>query len=1017
MLQSWKRIVVLGVLIVVGLSVSGFFGAPQAPSPHISPAQPAPARQAKTKPAIVAEQRFDLLKEAGKPRTLAPHARHIYRIDLGAGQLLSAVVQQRGIDVQLQLFDPGRELLLMVDTPNGNDGPEPVLFIADRMGTYWLVVSTENEPGIRVSYVVQEVERRAATRGDRKRVFALQSYYRAKSLLRVAEPNLNAAAAAFLSSAQALRKVGNRDLEAYAWAKLGRIYGDQGQWRSAVLADQGAVALFHRFGKKRDEAVALSHMAEGEQKIGNISQARQLYKRVRILAHGVKDETTEATALTNLGQIEAEHLETWEGNRSLQEALAIWRRLRDQDGEARALGAFGLLYFQAGQYDEALASYQSALQLQRVKSSTRALLLTQMGNAYIYAGRADRAFRCFQQAFDIQRKETDLVNQASTLVGFGLAFVQSGKYPDALDPYQRALKIYQARKDLRGMATTLTNIGWALSELRRYDEAQKSFDQALQLARQIKNPNLEAAIRLGFAWMERRRDNLSEAQRQADLALKLVELLRNEPDNPEARIAFFSGKQDIYDLLINVLMRQHELQGSQELIAKALWVSESARARNLLDNLGGTAGRIAMPVLTSQEIQKRVLDANTVLLEYFLGSSNSYLWVMTQKSLEAFELPGRKDIEALAMDAYGRLAKSHLPEEQAGAIAKTRELSRVLLGPVAGRLGSKRLMIVPSGALQYIPFAALLDPAVPVPQTFSRGMWPPPLALQHEIVYEPSASVVAEIRRTRADRRPASKLLAVLADGVFEQDDPRILGMTITRGSGSDPVLGYLRRLPASREEADTIADGLPPSKVKKAFGFGATRDLVLSGELQEYRIVHIATHTFFQPRLSGLAAIILSRYDERGRARNGLLRIQDIKALSFNSDLVVLSSCSSGMGKNVPGEGLVGFPQAFLAAGSSGVVMSVWEVEDKSTAKLMSLFYKSMERMSPSAALRQAQVTMWKDPRHSAPWFWAGFSAQGEWKREPIYLNKTPPGVSSRGGDQRSPLMTTKSSLSVSPH
>jgi CHAT domain-containing protein/Tfp pilus assembly protein PilF len=1020
MLQSWKRIVVLGLLLVAGLSVSGFLAAPQSPSPHISPLQPSPGPQAKAKPMMVVDQRFDLLKEAGKPRTLVSGLRHLYRIDLRAGQLLSAVVQQKGVDVQLQVVDPGRELLLLVDTPNGNDGPEDVLFIASKIGAYWLIVSTEDEPGTGASYVIQEVERRTATRRDRKRVLALQGYHRAKSLMRVAEPNLKAAATAFLSSAQALREVGNRDLEAYAWAKLARIYGDQGQWRDAVAADKGAAALFRRLGKGRDEIDALSHMAEGEQKSGNIDQARKLYMQVRDLSHGLRYESAEASALTNLGQIQAERVETWEGSRSLQDALAIWRTLKSRDGEARTLGAFGLLYFQAGQFPRALASYQEALRVPPVSSGVRALLLTQMGNTYIYAGRADRAFGCFQQAFDIQRGSLDLVNQASTLVGFGLAYVQSGNYKDALDPYQRALKVYQSRGDLRGVSTTLTNIGWALSELARYEEARNSFNQALQLARRLKNPNLETAVRLGFAWMERRRNNLSEARRQAEQALKLVEFLRREADDPETRIAFFSGKQDIYELLINVLMRQYELQGSRDLIAKALQISESAHARNLLDNLDGNGGRIATSILASQEIQKRVLDPDTILLEYSLGGSKSYLWMMTQESLEAFPLPGRKELEALAMDTYARLAKSHLPEEQAGAIEKTRELSRVLLGPVAGRLGSKRLLIVPSGALQYIPFAALLDPDAPIPRTLPEGKWPPTLALHHEIVYEPSASVLAEIRRTRKDRQPAPKLLAALADGVFELDDPRILQMPPAQiRVGSDPVLGYLGRLQASGQEVESIAAALPPGQVKKALGFGATRDLVVSGELGEYRIVHIATHTFFQSQRAGSASIILSRYDEKGRARNGFLRIKDINALSFDSDLVVLSSCNSGLGEDIPGEGLVGFPQAFLAAGSSGVVMSVWRVQDTSTAKLMDLFYRNIfiRHMSSSAALQEAQIAMWRDPQYNAPWFWAGFIAQGEWNRIPIYLNKTPPGVSSRNGDQRSPSMTTKSSLSISPH
>jgi CHAT domain-containing protein len=201
---------------------------------------------------------------------------------------------------------------------------------------------------------------------------------------------------------------------------------------------------------------------------------------------------------------------------------------------------------------------------------------------------------------------------------------------------------------------------------------------------------------------------------------------------------------------------------------------------------------------------------------------------------------------------------------------------------------------------------------------------------------------------------------------------------------------------------------------VMKALGFEANRDLVISGKLGLFRIVHFATHTFFRAKQAELAAIILSHFDKRGQARDYLLRTQDISSLDLRADLVVLSSCSSGLGKNVPGEGIAGFPQAFLSAGALGVVMSVWDVEDRSTSVLMTLFYRNMliRGMSPSTALKEAQVSMWKDPRHNAPWFWAGFLAQGEWKNPMVPLNKSSSGVSSERGGPKIPSMTTTSPL-----
>ena len=147
-------------------------------------------------------------------------------------------------------------------------------------------------------------------------------------------------------------------------------------------------------------------------------------------------------------------------------------------------------------------------------------------------------------------------------------------------------------------------------------------------------------------------------------------------------------------------------------------------------------------------------------------------------------------------------------------------------------------------------------------------------------------------------------------------------------------------------------------------------------------------------------------------------MRVEDIGKLKLRSDLVVLSSCRSGVGKTVPGEGLVGLPQAFLAAGASGVVTSFWDVADESTAELMKLFYRNLLtlKMSPSLSLQKAQAAMWQRAQRNAPWFWAGFVAQGEWKSETLSLNKISPSVSSQGGYQKGLSKTRKSRSAIPP-
>jgi CHAT domain-containing protein len=132
-------------------------------------------------------------------------------------------------------------------------------------------------------------------------------------------------------------------------------------------------------------------------------------------------------------------------------------------------------------------------------------------------------------------------------------------------------------------------------------------------------------------------------------------------------------------------------------------------------------------------------------------------------------------------------------------------------------------------------------------------------------------------------------------------------------------------------------------------------------------------------PELSG---IVLSLVDEEGRSQEGFLRAHEIYNLKLNADLVVLSACGTALGKEVKGEGLAGLTRAFMYAGTPRVIASLWSVRDEATAELMKRFYRNLliGKSSPAAALREAQISMSREPRWAAPYYWAGFVLQGEW-------------------------------------
>jgi CHAT domain-containing protein len=427
--------------------------------------------------------------------------------------------------------------------------------------------------------------------------------------------------------------------------------------------------------------------------------------------------------------------------------------------------------------------------------------------------------------------------------------------------------------------------------------------------------------------------------------------------------------------------------------------------------------------LSLAEIQQQVLDPDTLLLEYSLGDDASYLFVVSQTSITSHQLPKRAEIEAAARRVRELLTapqpqpgdtqakyQARIKEAGEGYWPHAAALSRMLLGPVSSQLGKKRLVVVADGALQYIPFAALPAPSLGNDKEPISVAKPRPLFVEHEIVSLPSASTLATLRRETAGRKPAAKSLAVLADPVFTDDDTRVRRNVGKAGAKEKPIsadsdemeIGFLHmtrsgketgvigaeggfgRLLSTRREATAILALVPERERMQALDFEASRTTALRPELGEYRIVHFATHGMLNNIHPELSGIVLSLVDEAGQRQDGFLRLQDIYNLKLPAELVVLSACQTGLGKDIKGEGLIGLTRGFMYAGAPRIVASLWKVDDRATSELMKRFYQGLlgpERLRQAAALRQAQLSIWKQKQWQAPYYWAAFVLQGDWK------------------------------------
>jgi CHAT domain-containing protein/murein DD-endopeptidase MepM/ murein hydrolase activator NlpD len=497
--------------------------------------------------------------------------------------------------------------------------------------------------------------------------------------------------------------------------------------------------------------------------------------------------------------------------------------------------------------------------------------------------------------------------------------------------------------------------------------ALEEYREALRLS-QGRGDSQEASTALyGISRAEKSLGRLYEAWNAVERALKLVESARG----------WQLADREIYALAIDLLMEKGKRESGRGFESKAFELSERARARALLDSVDNP--REPRRALKCRDIRES-LDSGTIILSYWLGDERSFLWVVGRDSIESWQLPPRQEIDAAATRAYLALRESNRRASRASWELAIQSLSRMIIGPVGeGVLGQKRLAIIPDGGLHNIPFAALSDPAGP-------GQ---PLIYRHEIVTSASAS---DLRSRKTKDRPApANFLAVVADPVYDTEDPRSRGRT---GGAQEGALepdrarsvtaldrSPLPRLPFSRREAEHILSLASPRHNLAVMGFSANRGLLMSGILSNYRILHFATHRIADAEHSASSGIVLSLVDQLGRSQNGLLRESDIRNLRLFADLVVLSSCQTGRGSQIGEQSSL--VRSFRDAGASRVIASLWNVDDRATAMLMTRFYEALlsKHLAPAAALREAQTSMLDDPQWSAPFYWAAFVLEGDWK------------------------------------
>ncbi|HEY7816720.1 MAG TPA: CHAT domain-containing protein, partial [Vicinamibacteria bacterium] len=379
------------------------------------------------------------------------------------------------------------------------------------------------------------------------------------------------------------------------------------------------------------------------------------------------------------------------------------------------------------------------------------------------------------------------------------------------------------------------------------------------------------------------------------------------------------------------------------------------------------------------EIQE-MLGERSLLLEYFIGDGGSFLFAIRKRDYEVARLPAASRLSEDVVRLREAVAR---PERAALAtyISVAKRLYDQLVLPAKDlALGATEILVVPDGILHYLPFELLLK------TTTSAGLRADPRSLpylvrDHRVSYLPAAGLLPAITTGEAEASPPMELLA-LGDPSYDRTTApsASAGETVTRGvfEGSEPW--KLRRLAYSRDEVTRIAELYPPGGVDLLLGEQATEpNIKADGRLSRYRIIHLAAHGLLNESRPQFSGLVVSR-PHGPSSEDGLLQAYEIFNLELRAQLVVLSACETGLGKEIDGEGIVGLTRAFLYAGASAVVVSLWKVADASTAELMVRFHEHLSGAdrSRSEALRRAQLDLIESGPFAHPYYWAPFVLVG---------------------------------------
>jgi CHAT domain-containing protein/Tfp pilus assembly protein PilF len=799
------------------------------------------------------------------------------------------------------------------------------------------------------------------------------------------------------------RSIADRPRTMRSLHALASFYFYVARFAEALPLEQESVGLARQLDNKRSLAVALNGEASILRALGRFEEAIADFDQSAALTRELNDLPTQWTVTRNIGVLYMEMGDLDKAEAPLKEALRIanelkgeqWKnQVKDGGKIAREASLETLGNWEAGRerYSEAAVYLEQALATKPDIPGFTAEILTNLGMVRLKLGEAQKSVELLQQAVKVW-ETTGSPPHPAMLADLAVSQESAGQLQEALSGQQRALALV---RESGGNPQYEWQIEGRLAHVERAmdrkQDALEHYQNAVHSIEILRASALNTESGRAFALATRRTvyeeiaDLLHDLRRDAE-ALELAERGRARAF---LDILAESRTGVLDELTPDQRSRENTILSRISAAGKSLWKptitaaektkfeSELTSAENDLDafhlqvrqsNPRYASVQYPEPINVS-EIQAKLLDEHTTLIEYLLGEKRSLVWVVTKEKLITAVLPSRKAIEE-QVDAYRKLlgargSRLTLRQSLAEINRVGGKLYQSIFQPIESAVGpSRNLIVVPDGALNYLPFEALVSASAR-----KQADRPTYLTEKFAVDYGPSATALVTVLDMNREQATPPRTLLAFGDPVTpEAADAKDYA---ERGFS-------FARLPYTRDEILAIGRLFPVAQRHVYLGIDAREELVKTEKLDTFRFVHFASHGFLDEVKPGRSGILLSRKPDS--AEDGILRMDEIMRLKMNAELVTLSACSTGLGKLINGEGILGLTRAFFYAGVRNVAVSLWNVNDSATAALMEPFYRNLNRGIPKGeAMRQAKLSLLHgaNPLWQHPYFWAAFVIEG---------------------------------------